>query len=218
MRSDAVHNRKLLIDAAEHVFAERGIDVPVAEIASEAGVGRATLFRNFPTKDDLIVAIVTRHMDETLEDGRALLEGDEDDADAAFSFIEDVVSRQVANRALLEAASEQFLLRHEIQGRHAELVQILDGLLDRGKRAGAVRPEVVALDVLLLVKGVCMQPEAAYQRGSSTALMRHLDLVRAAITTPEHSRPLRGEAPTLADFEQGMQAVAAAATKQRGRH
>ncbi len=106
MRRDAVHNRMLLLDAAERVFAEQGIEATVGTIAREAGVGRATLFRNFPTKDDLIVAIVMRHMGETLEDGRALLESsDEDDAEVAFSFVQDVVGRQLANRALLEAAS-----------------------------------------------------------------------------------------------------------------
>lgn len=207
MRSDAAHNRKLLLDAADRAFREHGLDVPVAEIARAAGVGRATLFRNFPTKDDLIVAIVMQRMDETLEDGRALLESGEDDAEVAFTFIEDLVGRQLSNRALLEAVNDQLLLRPEIGPRHAQLVQILDGLLARGKRAGAVRPEIGALDVMLLTKGVCMAPEGMHP-SNPDALLRHLDLVRAAVTTAEHARPLRGAAPTLADVQQEILAQA----------
>ncbi len=212
MRSDAAHNRKLLLDAADRAFREQGLEVPVAEIARSAGVGRATLFRNFPTKEDLIVAIVIQRMDETLEDGRALLESEENDAEVAFTFIEDMVGRQLSNRALLEAVTEHFLQRPEIGERHTALVELLDDLLARGKRAGAIRPEVGALDVMVLIKGICMSPEI-FPHPSPEIMMRHLDLVRAAMTTPEHARPLRGTTPTLeqlhAEIEAHTQACAA---------
>jgi AcrR family transcriptional regulator len=214
MRSDAAHNRKLLLDAADRAFREHGLDVPVAEIARAAGVGRATLFRNFPTKEDLIVAIVIQRMDDTIEDGRALLESGEDDAEVAFTFIEDMVGRQLSNRALLEAVTEHFLQRPEIEARHTALVELIDGLLERGKRAGAVRPEVGALDVMVLIKGICMAPETLPQVSAPETLMRHLDLVRAAMTTPEHSRPLRGTAPTLEQLHQEIHAQAAVCAAQ----
>ena len=57
-RADAERNRRRLLDAAAELFGERGLDVGVAEIAQRAGVGRGTLFRNFPTKQDLVVAAV----------------------------------------------------------------------------------------------------------------------------------------------------------------
>ena len=56
-RADAERNRRSLLDAAEELFRTRGLDVGVGEIAERAGVGRGTLFRNFPTKEDLIAAI-----------------------------------------------------------------------------------------------------------------------------------------------------------------
>jgi AcrR family transcriptional regulator len=208
MRSDAAHNRELLLAAADHAFQERGIDVPVADIAQAAGVGRATLFRNFPTKEDLIVAIVIQRMEEALEDGRALLESVEDDAEVAFTFIEDMVGRQMSNRALLEVVNEHFLLRPEIEAAHSQLVELIERMLERGKRAGAVRPEIGAMDVIVLMKGICMAPETMPQALSTEVLMRYLDLVRAAITTPEHSRPLRGTAQTLEQLHEQIHAHA----------
>ena len=56
LRADAERNRVHLLQAATELFRERGLDAGVAEIAQRAGVGRGTLFRNFPTKEDLIAA------------------------------------------------------------------------------------------------------------------------------------------------------------------
>jgi AcrR family transcriptional regulator len=58
LRADAERNRRRLIDAAVEVFAERGLEASTAEIARRAGVGQGTVFRRFPTKDDLVAAIV----------------------------------------------------------------------------------------------------------------------------------------------------------------
>ncbi len=74
LRADAERNRRRLLDAAYEMFAERGLDVGVGEIAARAGVGRGTLFRNFASKEDLIAAIVSERMHEAAEAGRALLE------------------------------------------------------------------------------------------------------------------------------------------------
>jgi len=67
LRADARRNRERIIAAARVAFAEHGLDVGVAEIAHRAGVGTATLFRRFPTKQDLVVAVMEEcmaHMQE----------------------------------------------------------------------------------------------------------------------------------------------------------
>src|SRR5204863_4917045 len=74
LRADAERNRRRLLDAATEIFCERGLDVGVGEIAQQAGVGRGTLFRNFPSKEHLIVAIVVERMNESVNRGRALLD------------------------------------------------------------------------------------------------------------------------------------------------
>jgi AcrR family transcriptional regulator len=208
-RSDAARNRQRLLEAATAVFAERGLDAGVGEIAARAGVGRGTLFRNFASKEDLIAAIVVERMREAIGWGRELLAGATDDSAAVFEFMEGVVSRQRSDKALVEAVADEFLANPEIRAVHAELLALLEDLLAQGKRAGAVRPEVGALDVMMLVKGVCATASAL--EASPEALARHLDLIRAAISSPGHLVPLRGRTPTVPDLAPKFSSPAAAA-------
>jgi AcrR family transcriptional regulator len=195
-RSDAARNRARLLAAAAEVFAEQGLDAGVGEIAQRAGVGRGTLFRNFPTKQDLIAAVVVDKMRLAVADGRKLLEAEP--GTAVFSFLEEMVHRQQRERALFEAIADEFLSHPDIQAVHGELLALLEDLLDGGKQAGTVRPDVGAVDVMLLVKGVCSA--ASELEGSPELLARHLALVTAAIATPGHAVPLSGPTPTPADL------------------
>ena len=199
LRADAERNRKRLLDAAQALFRERGLDVGVAEIAQRAGVGRGTLFRNFPTKQDLIAAIVIERMKEATDYGRTLLDAP-DAGEALFGFLEEIAGRQQVDRCLFDAVADTFLANEDIRAAHADIVGGLDDLLTRAKEAGAVRSDVGAMDVLMLVKGVC---EAASALAATEPAMvgRQLDLVRAAISLNAADRPLRGRAPTLADVE-----------------
>src|SRR5437764_14912993 len=113
LRADAERNRRRLLDAAHELFRERGLDVGVAEIAQRAGVGRGTLFRNFPTKQDLIAAIVIDRMTEATEYGRTLVDA-ADPEEALFGFLEDMVGRQQVDRGLFEAVADTFLANQEI--------------------------------------------------------------------------------------------------------
>jgi AcrR family transcriptional regulator len=202
MRADAERNRRRLLDAAQELFRERGLEVGVAEIAQRAGVGRGTLFRNFPTKQDLIAAIVIERMHEATEYGRKLLDA-QDAGEALFGFLEEVVGRQQLDRCLFDAVGDTFLANQDIRAAHAEIVGGLEELLTRAKQAGAVRSDVAAMDVLMLLKGVC---EAATAFGSSDPAIvpRQLDLVRAAISATASQQPLRGRPPTLEDMERGL--------------
>jgi AcrR family transcriptional regulator len=204
LRADAERNRRRLLDAAQALFRERGLEVGVAEIAQRAGVGRGTLFRNFPTKQDLIAAIVIDRMGEATEYGRKLLDAP-DAGEALFSFLEEVVGRQQLDRCLFEAVADTFLANQDIRAAHAEIVGGLEELLTRAKQAGAVRSDVGALDVLMLVKGVC-EAAAAFAGSDPGIVPRQLDLVRAAISASDAQRPLRGRTPTLEDIERGLPA------------
>ena len=75
LRADAARNRERIVAAAIEVFAERGLEASTAEIAARAGVGEATLFRRFPTKDDLITAIVAMMLEEAAAAGDLLPRG-----------------------------------------------------------------------------------------------------------------------------------------------
>jgi AcrR family transcriptional regulator len=199
LRADAERNRRRLLDAAQTLFRERGLDVGVAEIAQQAGVGRGTLFRNFPTKQDLIAAIVIERMHEASAYGHTLLDA-ADPEDALFGFLEEIVGRQQVDRCLFDAVQDTFLANEEIRAAHAEIVGGLEELLSRAKDAGAVRSDVGAMDVLILVKGVC-EAASALSTTEPGIVGRHLDLVRAAISAQNAERPLRGRPPTLEDIE-----------------
>jgi AcrR family transcriptional regulator len=202
LRADAERNRRRVLDAAQALFRERGLDVGVAEIAQRAGVGRGTLFRNFPTKQDLIAAIVIDRMAEATEYGRQLLDAP-DAGEALFGFLEEVAGRQQLDRCLFDAVQDAFLANQEIRAAHAEIVGGLEDLLTRAKEAGAVRTDVGAMDVLMLLKGVC-EAATAFAGSDPSIVARQLDLVRAAISAGPAQHPLRGRPATLEDIERGL--------------
>jgi AcrR family transcriptional regulator len=199
LRADAERNHRRLLDAAEELFRERGLDVGVAEIAERAGVGRGTLFRNFPTKQDLITAIVIERMQEATEYARTLLDAP-DAGEALFGFLEELVGRQQLDRCLFDAVADTFLANEEIRAAHAEVVLAVEDLLTRAKDAGVVRNDIGAMDILVLLKGV-FEAASAFASSEPGMVTRQLDLVRAAISAHAADRPLRGRPPTLADIE-----------------
>jgi AcrR family transcriptional regulator len=195
LRADAERNRRRLLETAQTLFRERGLEVSVSEIAEAAGVGRATLFRNFASKEDLIAAIVADGMHEVVERGRELL--DAPDATAAlFEFLEELIGRQQLNRTVAEAIDDSWLARDDIRAAQEEILGVLAELLLRAQRDGRVRADVGATDVLMLFKGACV---AASHIGQSdpSAIDRQLDLIRASLTSNPAQTPLRGHAPTL---------------------
>jgi AcrR family transcriptional regulator len=212
LRADAERNRRRLIAAASEMFSERGLDVGVAEIAERAGVGRGTLFRNFPTKQDLIAAIVVERMRESVARGQAALEAP-DPGEALFELIENSAVRSQSDRALFDALTEEWLARPEIHAVHAEMLETLDALLTRAQAAGSVRADIGAVDVVMLIKGVC-EVQRSFSHVSPAMAERQLDLVRSAIATEPSRIALRGERPTLADLEHHPEPAQAGASSE----
>lgn len=72
-RADARRNEQALLDAAAAVFVRSGVEAPIRDIAAEAGVGTATIYRHFPARADLIVAVYRHQVEELAQEGPALL-------------------------------------------------------------------------------------------------------------------------------------------------
>jgi AcrR family transcriptional regulator len=203
LRADAERNRQRLIAAAIEMFGERGLDVGVGEIAERAEVGRATLFRNFPSKEALIAAVVVERMHESVDRSRAALQ-EPDAAEALFGIIDSTLERQQTDRAIYEALADTWMVNPDIHAAHREMVDVLAQLLERAQAAGAVREDVSAVDVFLMVKGVC-ESARAFQHVDPEVGQRQLDLVRAAITADDApARPLRGRPPTADDLDRAV--------------
>jgi AcrR family transcriptional regulator len=206
-RADAERNRVRLLDAAQELFRERGLEVGVGEIAERAGIGRGTLFRNFPTKEHLITAIIVERMHEAIERGSALREA-ADPSEALFEFLEYMAGAQQVNRMLFEAIADQWLANEEIRAGHAEVIGVVEVLLARAQATGTIRDDISAIDLMMLLKGVCEAANALSQTDPNI-VQRHLDLVRAALVPPATPAPLRGRPPTLGDIEQAFSQPAA---------
>ena len=200
MRADAERNRRRLLDAAMEMFSERGLDVGVGEIAQQAGVGRGTLFRNFPSKEHLIAAIVVERMRESIIRGRAALEAP-DAGDALFDLIEQSVGRSQTDRALFDSIADTWLANDEIREVHTQLLEMLDALVRKAQAAGSVRDDISAVDVLMMVKGIC-ESISSFQHVNPDVALRQLDLVRSAISAPGAAPPLRGAPPPINDLAQ----------------
>ena len=112
LRADAQRNRERIIAAAIEVFAERGLEASTAEIAQRAGVGEATLFRRFPSKDDLIQAIVETQMEVVIEIATDCLT-DPDPGAGLERFLTEMVERSVADRGVMESAKDAL---HDLGG------------------------------------------------------------------------------------------------------
>jgi AcrR family transcriptional regulator len=196
LRADAERNRRALLDAAAEMFRERGLDVGVGEIAQRAGVGRGTVFRRFPTKADLIAAIVADRMSWAAGRGHELLE-QSDTGEELFEFIRELAGAQQLDRALFDGLGEEWLMREEIREAHDRFALALEALLTRAQAAGTVRPDVGVLDVMMLFKGLC-QAAQSLPKDDPVAFERLSDLFFASLLPTV--RPLRGRTPTLADL------------------
>jgi len=131
--------------AAIALVATHGVEVDVREIARSAGVGMGTLYRHFPSKKDLVNAVLQRAFTEWAEAARAATT-DDPWADLC-GFLGDALDRQACHRGLLEGYGRSLgpgLCRLEMR-------PVIVELIERAKAAGKLRPDVTAEDLTLLL-------------------------------------------------------------------
>jgi AcrR family transcriptional regulator len=199
LRADAERNRLSLIAAATEMFCEHGLDIGVGEIAQRAGVGRGTLFRNFPSKEHLVAAVVVQRLSESVARARLALDSP-DPGQALFDLIDQSIGLAATDRALWDAIGDTLLANDEIRAGHGEMMGVLDQLVTRAQTAGALRTDIGAVDVLMMIKGVC-EAMRSFQHVDPDVGVRQLDLLWSAISAPGAERPLRGSPPTLEDLD-----------------
>ncbi|MEU5417741.1 TetR/AcrR family transcriptional regulator [Streptomyces sp. NPDC020667] len=174
LRADARRNRALILDAARSAFGERGLGVPLGEIARRAGVGTGTVHRHFPSKEALFRATVVDRIRLFTDAARELADADEP-GKVFFRYLAAVVRLSARNRALLDAldASAEGLFE-PTPGVEKGFQEALGVLLTRAQEAGAVRRDVDVEDVVTLLFG-CLSMErrrgTAGAPGRMTALM-----------------------------------------------
>jgi AcrR family transcriptional regulator len=190
MRADAVRNRQRVLDVADKVFAAEGIDVPTDEIARRAGVGPGTLYRHFPTKDALFMAVAVKRVSESIEEARGLAETGEPAA-ALFGYLTSLGAQFQARRNLIEVMAAGGQSLHQAHPELArELNKAVGALLTRAQAAGEVRKDVAVTDVMNLVVGVY---GATTQFGDDPkAASRLLAVVFDGLRAADHGRAQSG--------------------------
>ena len=146
LRRDAAENRARLLRAAAEVLAEHGGDASVDEIARRAGVGMGTLYRRFPTKDDLIAALADEMKSAMLE--RVMRIADEEsDGDALAACLWTMAADMAPRRGYLKLLWPALTAGGD--QRRVRLWRVIDDLLARAQRAGTVRADLTLTDVYL---------------------------------------------------------------------
>lgn len=150
-RSDARRNERALLDAAAAVFVRAGIDAPVRAVAQEAGVGTGTIYRHFPTRADLVVAVFRHQVDALVEAGKHTSLGD---------WVMQFVDFLITKHGLADAMASD---RPGFERLHAEFMERLEpvcaDLLHAQVATGAVRRDVHPLELMRAVGNLCIGAE-----------------------------------------------------------
>lgn len=156
-RADARRNEQTLLDAAAAVFVVSGVEAPVRDIAARAGVGMGTIYRHFPTRADLVIAVYRHQVDACAEAGPALLASSRTPRVALTHWIELFVDLLVTKHGLaaaLQADNARFETLHAYFV--DRLVPVCAQLLDDAAAAGEIRPDVDAYGLLRGVGNLCV--------------------------------------------------------------
>lgn len=200
LRADAARNVDKIILAARQCFREHGPEVPLQTIAAAAGVGPATLFRNFADKEELVLAALNRQLRESVDPVIAEAVAGMDAAAGLLRVIEAIMAAASADANLLGAVAGR---RELLTGITGSLMESIGILLVRGQGQGTLRPDISLTDMfrlLAMLIGVVdtMEP-------GSDAWRRPVALIEDAIRTQRTGRPLPAFVPLPASQLQGPQ-------------
>jgi AcrR family transcriptional regulator len=148
MRADARRNEEVVLVAATVVFARSGVDAPIREIATEAGLGLATLYRRFPTRFDLVAAVFRREVDKCASDAEALA-AEREPTEALAAWLMRYVSFLSTKRGLaaaLHSGDPAFAALPDYFRRRFE--PALTMLLTAAAATGEIRADVAPYDLL----------------------------------------------------------------------
>jgi AcrR family transcriptional regulator len=150
LRVDAERNRGRILEAAQAAFAERGLDVPLEDVAVQAGVGIATLYRRFPSRDDLIAACFERRLAEYARAAEEALAAP--DAWTGFrAYVERICAMQAADRGLKDVLTRSFSDARALEEHRARGYELSVRLIARAQAEGGLRSDFVPEDLALLL-------------------------------------------------------------------
>jgi AcrR family transcriptional regulator len=186
-RADACRNRDRLLEVASAVFAARGVEASLEQIAKEACVGIGTLYRHYPTRDALVEAVYRHNVDllcHGAEELQASLPPDEALAEWMQRFVLHVGAKKglaAYLKSVVSAESDLF------KSTHSRVQETVNGLVAAAADAGTIRGEVDGMDLLRALSGVCImsdQPGAPEQGARVATLLMDGLRYGAAVGAP----------------------------------
>ncbi|MGW0907349.1 TetR/AcrR family transcriptional regulator [Streptomyces sp. NPDC002853] len=188
-RRDARRNWDLLVGAAREVFAEQGLEAPLDVIARRAGVGNATLYRNFPTRAALVDAVFRDVLTGTMTAGEEARTAP--DAWAALNaYLRAVFVTLAADRGTNDLMTTHLEGVEALQAVHAHNRETMDVLLGRGREQGTIRADVTTEDVLFALAALGRAIPALTSATTPDAWHRPLTLLLSGLRATPPTPPL----------------------------
>jgi AcrR family transcriptional regulator len=155
-RADARRKEQALLDAAAAVFVSAGVDAPVRDIAAAAGVGMGTIYRHFPTRADLVIAVYRHQVEACAAAGPVLLASNSSPHVALTRWVDLFVDFLVTKHGLaaaLQSDSARFETLHAYF--LDRLVPVCASLLEAAAAAGEIRPDMDAYGLMRAIGSLC---------------------------------------------------------------
>jgi AcrR family transcriptional regulator len=196
LRADAARNVERIVSSAEAVFARAGSAASMADVATEAGVGVATVYRRFAGKETLLQAVLERRFDEVVVSGLREAASEADPRAAMRRALEAALSFVADDPNMVSAASSYGLMTMDLAYRFFEAAA---DILRRGQDGGVFRADLVAEDVpriVLMLVGTLVSFEPG-----SLGWHRYLDLMLDSLSATQNEltdpTPVRDHRPPL---------------------
>jgi AcrR family transcriptional regulator len=193
-----LRNRERIVTAAREMFVEFGHDVPFDEIARRAGVGNATVYRNFPDRDALVREVVCSVVDRASAEAERVLAESGDAFEALERFVHAAADERIS--ALCPMVASTFDKNHpDLEAARERLERLIGEVMDRAKVAGLLRPDVGVGDLMVAVAQLSRPPAGTECLSLDRFVHRHLQLFLDGLRVPARSE-LPGTAVTLEDL------------------
>lgn len=189
LRADARRNLERILEAARAAFAERGLDVGVEEIVRRAGVGKATFFRRFPTKDALVLAVLEGFVDEVEMAADEAAQA-ADPLEGLREFLMYNMSMQAYNAAFFDAIAARFMGDNPPVELTDRMFAAVGRVLEPAQVAGVLREGVEAGDISTAIKmlGAAIRPMPDMLLDEA-AWPRYLDIVLCGLRAGQDPLP-----------------------------
>ena len=201
LRRDAERNRQRILDAAAEVFAARGLDVSLDDIARHACLGVGTVYRRFPTKDALVEALFDQVIDEMVATVTRAVEAD-DPWEGLVTGLTEVCASEASNRGLREMLSSSRYGQVCKERARAELNPVVEAGLARAKDAGYLRADIDRVDMMLVE--LMIGSVAQYTQNIPGAWRRYLQIVLDGLRARPGLDPLPVPPPTDEQMDAAM--------------